>query len=172
MELTTILLIVSIFAIIAFGYAYKNKSLPKRTTNETEEPKQNNVKRMCPSCGKEISSSARKCSECKSFVSICPSCDKDSIFSTDDKEGKKRLKVQSGFSTLGWPITKIATCKSCDSVFLLCSYCGSPVPTASNNCPNCDAMLAVGVVPIVKELGEVVGGILQRKVKTPGRRMK
>jgi hypothetical protein len=33
-------------------------------------------------------------------------------------------------------------------------------------------MLAVGVVPIVKELGEVVGGILQRKVKTPGRRMK
>jgi len=32
-------------------------------------------------------------------------------------------------------------------------------------------MLAVGLVPILKDLGEVIGGIFQGRLKTPGKKV-
>ncbi len=175
MELTAILLIVAVIIIVLLIAALYKRNVPPPVSDESQEQsppsRTQSQKRDCPSCHKPISTAAHKCPECKSFVSTCPTCDTDSIFATVSKDGLKHLKVQSGFSTLGWPLSRIATCSSCNTPFLLCSYCGTPAPTASNNCPNCDAMLAVGVVPIVRELGEVIGGIIQRKVKTPGKKL-
>jgi predicted amidophosphoribosyltransferase len=175
MELTTILLIIAVLVIVLLIAARSrptaHQATPVEVKKELPAIQTISQKRYCPSCQKEISSSAHKCPECQSYVSVCPTCDKDSVFSSLSKDGLKRLKVQSGFSTLGWPLSKIAVCESCKTPFLLCSYCGTPAPTASNNCPNCDAMLAVGLVPILKDLGEVIGGIVQGRVKTPGKKV-
>ena len=175
MELTTILLIIAAIIIVLLIFALYRRTVHQAISEDVKKElpaiQTTSQKRNCPSCQKEISSSAHKCPECQSNVSVCPTCDKDSVFSSVSKNGLKRLKVQSGFSTLGWPLSKIAVCGSCKTPFLLCSYCGTPAPTASNNCPNCDAMLAVGLVPILKDLGEVIGGIVQGRVKTPGKKV-
>ena len=175
MELVTILLIISAIIIVLLIVSLLRRTLhqaiPKDVKKELPAIQTTSQRRNCPSCQKEISTSAHKCPECQSYVSVCPTCDKDSVFSSVSNDGFKRLKVQSGFSTLGWPLSKIAACGSCKTPFLLCSYCGTPAPTASNNCPNCGAMLAVGLVPIIKDLGEVIGGIVQGRVKTPGKKV-
>ena len=175
MEPTTILLILAVIIIVLLVVALYRRTahhaMPEDVMKEPPAIQTLSQKRNCPSCQKEISSSAHRCPECQSYVSVCPSCDKDSVFSSVSKDGLKRLKVQSGFSTLGWPLSKIAVCGSCKTPFLLCSYCGTPAPTASNNCPNCGAMLAVGLVPIIKDLGEVIGGIVQGRIKTPGKKV-
>ncbi len=155
-------LVLTLIALLRRTYDLVPAPVPEETVNVTPYTPSF---RPCPLCGTQIPQSAHKCFKCKAVVGLCPACRTDAIFGPPEKRDKRYLNVKCGLGNLGWPLTTIATCKSCGTALLVCGYCASPMPTGSPTCrnPECGAPAAVGLLPMADRVGDIIGGVFRGK---------